>query len=326
VKIDVKGVPAGISATPWLPASKLQLQEEWSTNPPTFTVGEPVTRTLAIIADGLTAAQLPNLKVALPDGLKAYPDQPTLNDTIDNHGVTGVRQQKIALIPTRPGTLVLPALSLSWWNTDSQQLEVARLPQRRIDVQPAAQSAATTTAPPSPAAAPTAQMEEATATTSETGQADINTVTGPAGWWPWLSLALGGGWLVTLVIWGYQRRQSGRQAVTVSDDSHASLATSEQSLKKACEANDPHAARTALLDWAAARWPLRGPTSLTVLARRCPPSLATALEALDRQLYAPQESGQWRGAELWSLFKAEKPSGTAPEDAATALEPLYRNR
>jgi hypothetical protein len=325
VTVDVQGVPAGVSASPWLPASKLQLQEQWSDSPPTFTVGEPVTRTLAIIADGLTAAQLPDLKVTLPDGIKSYPDQPTLNDTVDSDGITGVRQQKIALIPTRPGPLVLPAVSLTWWNTQTGKPEVARLPQRRIDVRPAAQAASATTPP---VTAPGAQAQGA-AVTPATDRASAESKAPPvAAWWPWLTLALGCGWLATVMAWWYQRRVragNARRGSSRADTGRDSLMASEQALKKACRANDPHAAKTALLDWAMARWSHEGPTSLTALAKRCPPSLATALKALDRVLYAPQETAAWQGSELWSLFNVEKPRG-ATSETTTQLEPLYRQR
>ena len=136
IAFSVKPVPAGFDSSQWLPASKLQLEEQWSENPPKFTVGEPITRTLTITANGLTASQLPALDSSKIDGLKLYPDQPTLKDSQDGNGIVGTREQKIAFIPTRPGNVTLPAIEIKWWNVNTDKEEVARLPARSITILP----------------------------------------------------------------------------------------------------------------------------------------------------------------------------------------------
>jgi len=324
VKLDIKAMPVGTTAATWLPAVKLELQEEWSKTPPKFTVGEPVTRTVAILADGLTAAQLPDLSMTLPDGIKSYPDQPSLKDTVDSSGITGLRQQKIALIPTRPGTFVLPEIKLPWWNTQTGKLEIATLPQRRIDVEGTAQMP-TQSASPTPM--PTTGQAGPSATAADAGQHVANTAAvADAGWWPMVALGLGCAWIVTLLAWWYQRRRSGQgdsQAVAININSQ--LAQFEQDVKKACQVNDAAAARTALLNWAAMRWPATAPTSLTAMAKHCPAALAEALVMLDRALYA-DDGGTWHGDGLWQVFATEKPIASGSADSqAQGLEPLNRH-
>ncbi|MCV6615478.1 MAG: BatD family protein, partial [Cellvibrionaceae bacterium] len=124
----------------WLPASELQLQQSWSQDPDQFTQGEPITRTISIRAKGLTAAQLPALgtdpKQQLQQQLKIYPEQPKLEDDKTAEGIVGQRQIIEAIIPTKPGTITLPALQLRWWNTNSRSWQTSTLAEQTIEVKP----------------------------------------------------------------------------------------------------------------------------------------------------------------------------------------------
>jgi len=58
-------------------AEQLVLKQEWSGDNQQMKVGEPLTRTLTLLAKGTTVSQLPELNAAkIDDQLKAYPDQP----------------------------------------------------------------------------------------------------------------------------------------------------------------------------------------------------------------------------------------------------------
>ncbi|OIQ94206.1 trafficking protein particle complex subunit 10, TRAPPC10 [mine drainage metagenome] len=302
IDLSVKPMPAGASGSRWLPASKLLLTEQWSEQPPRFTVGEPITRTLTLTATGLTAAQLPALAGQPIAGLKLYPDQPALKDNPDDQGITGTRVQKIAIIPTRAGKLTLPAIEVKWWNVDADKEEAATLPARSITVLPGAPQAA---APPG--VAPPLQVP--------TGAT--------AGWWPWLSLSLALGWLATVLAWVWRAREKsrpGKPAVT-----EERLAQLKRRLKESCAANDAGAAQSQLLSWAKRRWPEQPPTSLAALARRCDPELAAALGELDRTLYSGVESN-WRGEALWRRFSQHRPAGKEQRsEPGASLEALYRS-
>ncbi|MCW8955778.1 MAG: BatD family protein, partial [Gammaproteobacteria bacterium] len=95
--IRVKDVPASFRGKTWLPAAEVQLVEEWSNEKKQFKVGEPITRTLSIFADGLMGAQLPKIPLTEVDGLKQYPDKPVINDNKKTDGIIGGRQEKVAI-------------------------------------------------------------------------------------------------------------------------------------------------------------------------------------------------------------------------------------
>ncbi len=339
ISFSIKPAPAGLGGVQWLPASQLQLTEQWSENPPKFTAGEPITRTLTISAKGLSAAQLPALDGQNIDGLKLYPDQPVLKDNKDDNGISGVRTHKIAIMPTRPGSFILPAIEVKWWNVNTDKMEVARLPPREITVlagntnsgsanaantnQLPALAAGASPGAPSELTAPSPDIFSNTAL-APTGLADTKY---SRGWWPWLSLILGTGWLATLILWWWQARKKQPSAKTGSGNEESarvkSMAQLENQLKKSCMSNDAAQAKSKLLGWAKLRWPQNPPTSLTAMAGLCQQPLAGALNELDRALYA-QNKDEWQGEKFWELFSKHKPVNEAMQEGKSdSLEPLF---
>jgi hypothetical protein len=286
------------AATPWLPATRLEIEEKWSGEPGEFRVGEPLTRRLRITATGLTAEQLPELTSKAVDGFKQYPDQPALNNQKSETGITGVREESVAFMPTRPGTYVLPAVEIKWWNTKTDKEEIARVPERNVTVLPPADGSYVPEAP------------QQTAPSQATGQAEISPAPTTRGTlaerpvWFWLSLALALGWLFTGLAWWLQNRRGRKPSAAAADHAKANLAQAEKMLEQACRRNLPDTAKDALLAWARARWP-HAPQSLEAIAARSGGSeeLRTQLHALNARLYAPGASAaDWDGTALWQAF------------------------
>jgi hypothetical protein len=324
--IDVKPIPAAFHGSQWLPARSLELDENWSPDPPKFMVGQAVTRTIAVMADGLTASQLPALEGGAISGLKQYPDQPALKDTQDSAGVTGLRTEKIAYIPTQAGSVTLPAIKIAWWNTATDNMEVASLPSRTFTVLPAA-AGSNATPPPVPMVnTPSPTQQTPQALTAPAPSPQVLPQHTDAGSWPWIALVLGLGWLVTLFAWWWRPRHSAVPAVTTQSAEQDSLRRLEKELQVSCLANDAARTKGAVLAWARRRWPEHPPISLTAVARRCTGPLSESLIELDRALYA-QTAAVWQGQDLWQQFAAHKAGEThKAADQDLGLEPLYRSR
>lgn len=314
VTLEVQPQPADWGNAPWLPAAAVTLTEQWGSDPPLFRVGEPVTRTLVLNAVGLTAAQLPELSPPLPDGLKTYPEQPALSDNHGDGGLTGIRQESVALVPARAGRLTLPAVAIPWWNTTTGRREVASLPERSVEVLPATGDAAA----PAPAAAAPQPAEPPLAAAAPAPVAAVP-VTNP-GIWPWVSLLLAVGWAATAAL-AWRRRPRLAVAVAVQPAAPA-VGTALRALRSACRANDPAAARATLLDWARARWPAQPPRGLHEMAGRLSPELADELACLDRCRYGHPPRA-WDGARLGQLCTLLEDSTDASSQASAALPTLY---
>jgi hypothetical protein len=314
----IKPIPAGVDEARWLPASRLELQEQWSENPPKFVVGEPLTRTITIRAVGAVSAQLPVLEAGTHDGFKLYPDQPTLSDDKVNGVLQSAREQKIAIIPTRSGVFTLPPVEVQWWNTHENKLEVARLPERQVTVLPVS-GKSDALAVLDTSGNSIANKTPSTVVPSNRWPRGVN------GMWPWLTALCAVGWLSTLVFWWLHSRAKSHadHRKIVEAQSMESLRRLRHNIKVSCDSNDAHAVRPQLLTWATQRWQDNSINSLTAIARRSNPAFAKALLDLDRSLYSTTP-GVWKGAALWEAFDRS----TLPmqiNESSSALRPLYEH-
>ena len=132
--ISIMAKPAHVMADQWMPSSGLVLEEQWTTDLSNLTVGEPITRTIRIIAKGLTGAQISPLNSTPNDAYKVYPDQPQIEEQASDDGIVGTRTESLALVPNRAGEMTIPSIEVRWWNTTKQRMQTAKLPAKRVDV------------------------------------------------------------------------------------------------------------------------------------------------------------------------------------------------
>lgn len=303
--VAVQPIPAA-AQRPWLPSRELRLVEEWPQDPPRFRVGEPLTRTVTLTASGIAAAQLPSLAGTPADGLKQYTDQPLLENQTGADGLAGIRQEKIAILPSRAGRFELPAIEIPWWNTETGQQQLARIPARSIEVSAAADTQ------PVPAQLP---IEPAPAI-SASQPAEIDQQRDAAGFWPWLSAVLMLGWLATALLWWRQRLKPEPRSIPRKPEKPNEAF---RDFKRACRNNDAGGGKIALLRLAKNRWQERPPTSLAAIANRVDPSFADAIDELNRALYG-QDTIDWDGGRL--LRETQRWLKSDPVSTATQTSPI----
>lgn len=320
LELEILPPPAG-AGTPWLPAESLGIDAAWVGGTPVFRVGEPVTRTLAITAQGLAAEQLPELTLEVP-GMQVYPDRPRTETRPEGDTLVAQRLVTAAYVPTQAGDLSLPGIRIAWWDLANGRPAVATLPAQRISVLPALPGSAVT----APTVAPAGVRGETPP--EDTGQA----AAGGAGPWPWLALLFGLGWAASAVLY-WQRGRRGPRGPQTAVPAAAPVARrpapaqAVAELRRACRADDAQAARQALLDWAAARWPNEPPRNLEELAARLAPAAGAQLQAIDRALYGGGD-GSWDGGAAWAGLQSmlAAAAGAGPRTPDTVLPALYPNR
>jgi hypothetical protein len=293
VELAVRPAPAAFSGKHWLPAENVRIEETLSPDTARVEAGQPLTRTLTLKVQGATVGVLPELGLAgLPAEIRRYPDQPDLNEERQGAVLISTRQEKTALIPGKPGRYTLPAIEVPWWNITTEKMEVARLPERVIEV--SAGAPVPTSAPAVPAETESIAPASVRAEPAEPGMA-----ASPA--WFWLSLILAGGWLITVGLWWRSARRAREEpAENPAESRKPSDQQRMRELKEACAANDPERARRALIGWAALRWPDRE-ASLESIAGRSEGELKTAVQTLSRALYG-HPGTEWKGAALWAAI------------------------
>lgn len=306
ILLDVQPVPPNYPAgSPWLPTSELQLSQRWQPDPGVdLAAGEPLTRTLVVEAEGLSAAQLPILQGGgeLGRHLRQYADQPRLDDQTSDTGVRGLREESAALVAQIEGSYALPALEVYWWNTDADRLEVARLDPVTLSV-----GAAQGYAEPSPSVI----------------AAQPYTADESARLWPWQLACL----MLTLALAGTleqlrRTRNALRETRIPEEEEHLDEVAQGNplgDLQQACRGNQPAEARKALEAWARQQ----DPEGLIGLAQRHQ-ELAEALEELNACLFG-QSDLPWRGKPLWRavrmVVQSRKRAAEAHDEGLAELYP-----
>jgi hypothetical protein len=141
-----------------------------------------------------------------------------------------------------------------------------------------------------------------------------------AAYWPWISLALAVGWLITLMA---LLRKGGRKPKTKPMQA-IPLAPLEKTVRQSCAQSDAHLSKNALLEWAKARWPETTIASLVDIAELTNTELGEQLQALNTALYSPDHE-QWNGAKLAKAFDGFLRLKIKHDNISdNALEPLYK--
>lgn len=324
LELEVKPIPASFTGDVWLPAKRLDLHEEYSTDQDTLHVGDPLVRTMFLWADGLTSGQLPEIAVKTDASVTVYPEPAQTNDQESKQGYASVRQQDFTLIPSATGPWRLPPIEIAWWNTETDQQEVAQLPGRGFTTLPPRGAAGTI--PPSATGTgaeagslsedtkaiggPTAANAKGDNQTLANGPADaINALSGPTGRSDWVAIlaALSTlGWLVTLVVLLLMRKARGAAASTTQEGAEPDAGWSvrvkpaHQEVEKTLAQGNAQAIRASLLEfgraYANARGLAQAPRTISDLVRLSPAgagadadatqqAFARAITALEARFY-----------------------------------------
>lgn len=300
LSVEIKPQPAAFTGKLWLPASKLEVQGQWSIPHDELKTGEPATLTITVAADGLSAEQLPAPEIVFPAGLKSYNDQPERKDDAVKSGIKGVLQQKIAVVPTKAGSYSIPSIEIPWWNINTDKMEMARLD--AIDIKA---SGTNVSAAVSQQQNNTPQAEQP----SSTPQTESAAVQQTAQWWKTAALLFALLWILTIagLLWYFKLR---KHKPSKASDGHARkplLDSLEEATRygrlrsrkvvQAARSNDPQATRGALLKWGESVFPEVQIHSLSSLVQQLDGALATEVEKLNLSLYSIAP-GEWSGSEL----------------------------
>ena len=308
--INVKAKPASFPDANWLPAKGLALTEGWSQTPPTFTVGEPINRTLTLIVDGVAGSLLPPMTPLTLDKAKTYEDPPTVTEATTTNGIVATQTYTIGIVPTAAGTLELPAIRLYWWNTETDALAYSELPAASFTVK-----ASTSTPASIPSLTPVVPPAAVAAASNASPQ--------PQNRWALISHVLvvvfALLWLITLGLW-WRSRQTHSQSGKPETPSIATPNTAPLTqLTHACRQGQASAARQALFLWGIEQDPsINSLHELGLHLQR--PALITEIDNLERSIYAEGNHEDWDGSALLNIVKSLRQRPKTPKQQ-TSLVP-----
>lgn len=314
--VEVKPMPSGFKGW-WLPADKLVIEEMWQPDPPLFRVGEPVTRTVAIFANGAFGNQIPEISFVYPAAIKGYADQPVIETEKTSEGLKGMRKEKWALIPNQAGKIKLPGISVSWWDVSRDELRTAVIPSKIINVLPVPGSQPQNTALETPV--PQKNKTE-TAVLQEPVRAEET--------FPWKNAAIGFAllWGLTMLLWFVNRNKKIASTIKKEEnfiqDQQNTIRETTKNVEKAFRSGDPGTVQTALLKWGNSVWVNDPPQGLEQIVERMP-ELKNGINALNSVLYGKHQNGNSL-EELHTDFRrislSDKKSNN---NKYTQLKPMY---
>ena len=279
--VDVNVRPAHIAADQWMPSSEVQLAEQWSTDLNNLTVGEPVTRAIAISAAGLTGAQITPIQIIESDDYKIYPDQPQLQEQAKDSTIVGTRTETLAMVPGRAGEITFPAINVRWWDTVNQRMQTASLAAKTVQVRPSTAVAI------SPATVQPQAMESLAIGASEK-PSELSLLTN-------LSLAFNALLIAALALLLLKRPRSGLAGRTSTEPATPALLSLKQKFKAIeiqADKNNMMGMRDAILVWGRQLFAETPPTTLKDLSLLLADlELQQQFTQLDRQLYKDDASG-----------------------------------
>lgn len=279
--ITVKPIPAPFQKNNWLAANDVKLTEDWSVNTDKTILGEPITWTLKLTADGCLGDHIPDIAINFPSDLKHYFDKPEVSNQTTANGLIGIKQMKVALIATKPGRIELPKIAVSWWDLKANAVRHVELPAQTLNIQDnsIAMSPLLINAPTSASTLP---------------QEEVMTHGNPSlPLWIWSILGLVILLAIGLFLIIYKKSRT-------KIDKPDSLRHLKNDLKRACQEGNAKDAETLLLAWFSQKFPQSKQFNLLTIKHSLNEELQTAIQGLYQALYS--KNTDWNGEVLWKAF------------------------
>ena len=291
IAITVKPIPSDYQGV-WLPSELLALHQEWQPAPSTFKVGEPITRVITLTAAGLSKEQLPAIDMKMPKGLKVYPDQAELHSGVNNNRLVSQKVRNFAIVASKAGEYLLPEIIIPWWNTQTNRMEQAIIPEQRITIAPNEDAAELPTPPQQNTNAVTTEPE--TPNTPQPGHIIIEKTP----WLQWLFLGL---WIITCIAWWFSAKRKPTTKQGKNSDNTHNNSDRYLALVAACKQHNSSKVMSLIVPWYNQISTKRCSTLPDVCQYINNPSFDQAIATLQQASYGTSPSA-WQGDQLLVLL------------------------
>ena len=264
-------------------AEEIQFSQQWlPADQDSVAAGDVIQRTVTRNAEGTVSMMLTPIEQPAMEGIRIYQSDPVVTDKSNRGESTAQRIDIIKYQFQRGGAFELPGREFIWWDTNAEELKVAKLPGLSVSV-----------------AAPPPTADESSMATNQPPNPNL---------FRWLVLSLvaavGGAFIARQLLTKWQAYRSHPETMA------------RQRLKSACGSNNTADAYAAMVAWKQAA----GCEAFPKTPHGS--SLQTEFERLAARLFAKQaDDSPWSGQSLWSRFhqvRSEMARGqkeiTAPSD------------
>jgi len=133
-------------------ATNLEVSERWEPPPADAKVGDALTRTVTVVAEGVPGILLPPLPSEDVRGLAVYPGEPEIRDQMARGEFKGMRVDRLTYVCTKPGPVTIPETVIRWWDVRKSVWKEHRLAgvTLRVAENPAFAEGRSAAGPPAP--------------------------------------------------------------------------------------------------------------------------------------------------------------------------------
>ncbi|MCA0930874.1 hypothetical protein LCM02_00335 [Lutimonas saemankumensis] len=135
-EIDVKDIPKGFDKDNWLVSSNVYVNETWQGNLTSVKVGDVVEREILRKASGTVAELIPPIVWDSINNVSLYPTRPAINTNKSKTAISSSRSEGVRYLFEKEGTVILPEITVTWWNSRQQKLYKKTIPGKTIEVLP----------------------------------------------------------------------------------------------------------------------------------------------------------------------------------------------
>jgi hypothetical protein len=286
------GVPVAAEDLDYfLPTTNLTMQQRWSRAPEDLRVGDSIERTITITATRMQAMLIPPLYLSTPKGIRAYPEEPIVQEHKTARGdfVYGQRTETAKYFFEQEGDYTLSPIELKWWNLSTSRIVTATLP--RVHLTVAANPNYVTELPP-----------EAEATPSVAAK--------PVSKWKlyrhvaWIALpSCIAAILLVWTIWHFLPPALHKLAAYRERQRHTESAIFRK-LLKACKESHAEQSYTLLLQWIKVAYP--GWTIDRMLEHENNAALSSEIDGLGAAMFSKSRKVDWSGSRLAALLTQQR--------------------
>ncbi|RTE86893.1 MULTISPECIES: BatD family protein [Gammaproteobacteria] len=306
VELNVQPIPQQYQGQ-WFVSEQVVIERQISPASGMVAVGEPITETVTITAEGVRPEQIPELDISSPDGLRVYPETPQQEVFARRDTRIGQVTYTTVYIPSREGQFELPQINIPWFNPSADQSRQASTAAVQLTITPSASEPERI----SPVAETETEAEQpldtATQPQVDTGIASIHEQGGARTSNSYLYGALAVLfiiWLVTLILLIRAKRGASRKASSDVQNTYIPNRARQplNNLKQACNSNEPVLIMENFRAWMNARKNDQDNGKGIRAELEQHQDFKQELAALEAALYGKEKSTYTRGKAFWKTF------------------------
>jgi hypothetical protein len=135
-KIAVKNVPNNYDRDQWLVSSGVTVNESWQGDLKNVKVGDVIQRRISRIAYRTVSELIPPIKWDSIEAVSLYPTRADINSKKTKTSISASRSEGVRYLFEKEGTVILPEITVTWWNPRQNKLFKRTLKSRTVEVLP----------------------------------------------------------------------------------------------------------------------------------------------------------------------------------------------